>query len=194
MAKKLMSVTEYCKHRDLSRTQFYSHKRAGKLKGCFQQKPDSKRVYVDRAKADRALDRNVAPLQQIGGMATKRKFKKSNPSEKEIKEAVSMAGIGPNVDIAEAQRLKIVYEAALKKLEFDEKSGSLIELAKAKKIAAYVSQTFKENCLAIADRCSALCAAESDVFQCGQILKREINFILENVSRNIKLFNGENSK
>ncbi len=71
MSEKLMSITEYCGSRDMSRKSFYEHRRAGRLKGCFRKKPGGKRALVIPSKADRALTDNVR--YNAGGAATKRK-------------------------------------------------------------------------------------------------------------------------
>jgi len=79
MTQTLMTTVDYCKHRDISRTQFYYHKRKGALKGCFAKKPGYRKDFVIKELADKALQENVSYIHRMGGMATKHKYKKIEP-------------------------------------------------------------------------------------------------------------------
>jgi hypothetical protein len=71
MAEGLMSITDYCKSRGISRNRFYHHRTRGVLEGCFQAR--GKKQLVVPEKADRALSENVRVNR--GGETTKRKFR-----------------------------------------------------------------------------------------------------------------------
>ena len=93
MNQTLMSITDYCKYRDLSRKQFYHHKQTGALKGCFAQKPGYKKDFVVKELADEALKKNVR--YNRGGRATKRKYKKiAEQMETEMPELYDAATAG----------------------------------------------------------------------------------------------------
>jgi len=81
MTEKLMTVSDYCKYRDITRGAFYRHRREGKLNGCFRRKPGGAREYVIVSKADKALDAKIAPMQQIGGQANKAKHQKQDDQD-----------------------------------------------------------------------------------------------------------------
>jgi len=79
------------------------------------------------------------------------------------------------------------YAAALKKLKLDREEGLFVLKSDVEKTAFNTGRQIKEQCLSIADRCSPLVAAESDAFQCKQILLTEINYILEELSNALRV-------
>ncbi len=50
---ELMTITQYCKSRGISRTTFYRYRQAGIFKGCFVLQ--GKKKWLDAEKADAAI-------------------------------------------------------------------------------------------------------------------------------------------
>jgi hypothetical protein len=159
-------------------------KQTGKLTGLIRNNK------VNLGKALKFLPGRIDQIQKAKGDKQWGKVKKE-PTKQEISEVAEMAGIDLNADISEGQRLKTIYDAALKKLEFEEKQNTLIDSKKVEASEAFAGRVIKESCLAIADRCAALCAAESDPFEVKKILLKEINFILESISAGVLKFNAD---
>lgn len=95
-----------------------------------------------------------------------------------VAEKAGMQGI----DLAKARLFNEQYKAALKKLEYEQKSGKLINVDEVEARGFEAGRMIKEQCLSIADRCSPLVAVESDQFKCKQILVKEISRILEGLN------------
>jgi hypothetical protein len=184
-------MAKYGTQRDLAKLQqvrdstVTAWKKRGKLAGLIRKK-DGK---INLEKAAEVLPGRISPKQQqsINHRWNKTPQQKK-PTAKEIKEIISKAEINLDADLYEGQRLKTVYDAALKKLEYEEKIGNLIDKNKAKLAAAHAGRVIKENLSAIADRVAAICAAESDAFEIKKIIQKEVNFVLENISSGLLQF------
>ena len=101
-----------------------------------------------------------------------------NPTPEQADDAMQAAGFGHGVSTAEAQRLKLNIEVALKKLEYDKMRNQLIDADVVKRESFSAGLQIREGLESIADRCAPLVAATSDQFECREILAKEINHIL----------------
>ncbi len=80
---------------------------------------------------------------------------------------------------AQSRAVREAYQAKLAKLEFDHKSGKLIDAAEVKKSAFDAARMVRNSMMNIPDRLAAELAAETDVFKVTQKLKNEIRKALE---------------
>jgi len=173
----LMTQTEYAEYRGWNQSYISRLIQKGKI-------PKSAMVgkKIDSEKADKALDKNIDPANR------KKKTNIEIPAEEKQK-IVQKAGIEP-IDYHTARTLNEKYKAALNKLEYEQKSGKLVDRDDVEKRSYNSERQIRDQVSSIPDRCAALVAAESDSFNCKQILLKEINYILENLSETLKILNA----
>lgn len=190
---KFLTQKEYGKHRGCSQQRVSALIKTGKIpQSCLKRISGRKLIDVD--KADEALLENLdrlynresrhskPPDKQIDQNSKKENRKKKVPSKQETIELTNQAGLDI-VSLAEAQEIKANYDAALKKLEYEEKNGSLIskEIVDADFFA--ISRRFRDAVLNIPDRVGAELASITDVHTLIDRLRSEITATLEELSR-----------
>ena len=150
----------------------------GKLKGCINS--DGK---INRDKAVKQVKFLLNPHHQRNpdGNKGKPNRPKNIPTEADFEQAESKSGISGHTSVAEAQRVKLVYEAMLKKIEFEIKKGKLIEAEAIIRENFAIGQALREGLESISERCAALVAVEPDQHQCREILYREHNQLLTDI-------------
>jgi len=77
--------------------------------------------------------------------------------------------------------VKTAYEAKLKKLEFDEINGTLINVEQAQKAVFDAVRRTRNSFLAFPDRLAAVLALETDKAKIHDILSKEVRIILEDL-------------
>ena len=168
------------------------HIREGALKKSVRK--DGGRYWIRPRAAKNELKQNLDPVYKrvIHGSKSKpaKKVEAKQTTKavsKEHKEQVVKKSGIKAMDLNTAKTLETQYKAALRKLEYEEKNGELVSISKLVKVADAAGRQIKEQCLAIADRCSPLVAAENDQFICKQILLKEINYILDGISKMLEV-------
>lgn len=78
------------------------------------------------------------------------------------------------IDYVTARALNEQYKAAVKKLEYEERTGKLISADKVRETAFDVARRVRDAMLNIPDRVSALIAAESNEIKVRELLTKEI--------------------
>lgn len=126
-----------------------------------------KRWQVNPKCADKALDENLSQI---------------NRKKSKQKKVIQKAGF-ENLSFSQARAKKEKYLAALRKLEFEEKSGKLISAAEVEREAFNIARTVRDSLLNIPGRIDAILAAESDKAKVSEILTNEIRQTLEILSR-----------
>jgi phage terminase Nu1 subunit (DNA packaging protein) len=163
-----VSQVELAKELGISQPRIALLKKQGVFKGATR--INGKRVRFDLEKAKAVYDERVAPVNRV---------RKSKLTQREKVETVKQAKLPMEMDYSTARTLNEQYKAALKKLEFEERSGQLIGVDVVERTAFESGRKIRDQLQNVADRCSALVAAETDPFECKRILSKEINFILE---------------
>lgn len=126
----------------------------------------AKRSHVgSRGAPDRADERPEVPL-----VTSNRMDEQKVPGE-----AVSKSGPG----YAQSRAVREAYMARLAKLEFEERSGKLVEIEKVKASAFKVARTIRDGLLNMPDRVAAELAHETDPVMVHQLLTAEIRTTLE---------------
>ena len=195
MTETIMNISEYCRHRGISRKNFYQHYDKGNVKDdCFKAPPGSKRPLIIMERADAALDKNARKIP--GGEATKRKFKGETPAKQEP-EAITDSEIRrylaedieslENLDMAELQRRAEIEKILAARLKRRQTAREVIDAGEVQKKAYESGRAIKEQLSGIPDRTGALVAAVSDDFECRQIIRKEIDFILDGLSEILKV-------
>jgi len=152
-------------------------------KGFFKEAENMNGKYkvFDQEKAIELYHANRDPRQDMQKGA---KPPKPNPNAKK-EQVIKKAGMPP-MDFATARNWNEQYKAALKKIEYEEKAGKLLDAAEVANDAFNAGRMIRNQITSIPDRCAPLVAAESSQFECKQILLKEINIILEGLSTTIK--------
>ncbi len=176
-----MNQSEYARYREISPQRVSKYIENKQLKWSVTKKG---RVYdIDHEKADREIEETLDPINRPeskpkkGARATKR-----SPAQTE---GGTEEGGTAGMTYSMARTLSEQYRAALRKLEYDEKSGKLILSNKVARDADSVGRLIKERLIAIPVRIAPLVAVKSDPFECEQVIKKEINQILEELSKEV---------
>ena len=126
-----------------------------------------KRWQVNPKCADKALDENLSQI---------------NRKKSKQKKVVQKAGF-ESLSFSQARAKKEKYLAALRKLEFEEKSGKLISADEVEREYFSIARTVRDGILNLPARISAILAAELDVDKVNSILTDEILQVLEALSK-----------
>lgn len=154
-----MNAAEYAKHRGVSKVQVGKYIDEGKI--------TARRVgrgwQIDPEVADRELDANRAP--DRGG-------RNGGPDE--------LAGGGrAGVSFAHARAVRETYAARILQLDFEQKSGRLVDKNELKLKLAKLHMAVRDNLRTIPDRVAPVLAAETDQAKIHAILLKEIGQALE---------------
>ena len=163
MTRNLVNITEYAKIRGVSRQAVYNALKLGKLNGARNGEG-----LIDVEIADRLWAASTDP--QKGG-----DFTKPRPS--------TVIGNGDRPTLAESKTLEAEYKAKLAQIEYEEKSGKLVDADKVKKEAFKVARITRDAMLAIPDRLAAELAGITEPFAIHQKIMAEIRGAISEVSK-----------
>lgn len=170
-----MNAAEYARHRGVSRQQVTHYIKGGKI--------TAKRVgagyEIDPAVADAELDRNLNPGWggRKGGPAG-RMLEPSTPRP----EAAAPPASAPLTGIpsyADSRAIRERYAAMILRLEYEEKSGKLVEKSELKLKLAKLHMGVRDALRTIPDRVAPIVAAETDQAKIHAMLLKEIGQALE---------------
>jgi len=150
-------------------------------KGTFRSKK-GKRFY-DVVKLAATLDKNLSPENRE--RRGKRPGQPLDDKQKVIEKAAlpGKDSRGKEIDYNTARKINEQFKAALKKLEYEERTGKLIAHDIVKAQAAECALLVKSTLMSIPDRISSLLAAESDPVKVNDALKKEFHNVLEAMSQ-----------
>lgn len=162
----MMSMREYARHRGCYLNSVQAAVKSGRIVLVAGK--------VDSEVADRDWVRNTNPslVTRGAGAAGNRQASFSSVAPERNPES----GSGP--DYSKARAVKEHYAARIAKIDFEERSGKLIDKVEAKSKTFEMFRKFRDRMTAIPDRCSALLAAEEDQFEVHRILTEEIDTAL----------------
>jgi|SRR5262245_27433103 len=83
---------------------------------------------------------------------------------------------------SKARAIREKYAAMLSKLDYEERSGKLIDAFEVKTAAEQLHRILRDLLMAIPDRISAELAAEENAANCHRLLEQEIRTVLEKVA------------
>lgn len=170
-----MNAADYARHRGVSRQQVTNYIKGGKI--------TVKRVgagyEIDAAVADAELDRNLNPgWGGRGGGPAGRMLEPSTPRV----EASPSSGVPQQTGIpsyADSRAIRERYAAMILRLEYEEKSGKLVEKGELKLKLAKLHMGIRDALRTIPDRVAPILAAESDQAKIHAMLLKEIGQALE---------------
>lgn len=171
-----LSPAKYGKHRGVSREMVMEWKRDGIIPKTAFSHPKKRPAWwlVDVAKADKALDKNLDPAQ------LKKQTIKPDKTIKEKTDIIKKSGV-KKLDFNAARTLNETYKAALRKLEYEEKSGETVKAKDVEKAAFDMARTLRDNILNVADRIAPLVTAETDQHKNNIIITDELRQALEDL-------------
>ena len=170
-----MSQVEYAEHRGVSQPYISRLVSRGKMGDCIQIIDGYKKI--DRDKADAALEQSLDHVYN-----PKEKKNKAAPTTAEIKHQTKAAGTS-GMSLADAQRLQAQYKAALMKLEYEEKSGTLVKQEQVDIDFFNCARRARDAILNIPGRVSAELAIVTDIHVVSQKLTTELTAALEELSQ-----------
>lgn len=127
--------------------------------------------------ADRQWKANTDPAQVYA-------IKEENaPSENQT--ASAAGGIG--VSYQQSRAIREAYEARLKKLDFDERTGKLLSTEMVQREAFNAARKTRDMVLNVPDKVIPLLVGKTDIHEMKEILRKELLRTLENLAN---LFDG----
>ena len=177
---KFMTQTEYAEHRGISQPRVSTLIRTGQIPASAMRKISGKRL-IDMEKADKALDENLDKIRNPNPEPRKRRGKKE-ATISEIKQTVEHAGTG-GMTLAKAQQVQAQYKAALLKLEYEQKSGKLIDAEVVEVETFNFARRVRDAIQNVPDRVSSELASYTDVHKVRETLTAAYNEVLEELSR-----------
>lgn len=96
--------------------------------------------------------------------------------------ASSVPEPGTGISLQKSRANKELFEALLKKLEYEEKSGKLVEIAKVEMEAFAAARVARDRLLLIPDRVAPIIIGETDMFEIKRVLREEIIRSLQNLT------------
>lgn len=88
--------------------------------------------------------------------------------------------LSSNATFTKAKTATQVYDAKLRELEYRQKSGALIDVSEAKRMAFTAFRMLRDSILNVPSRIKDQCAAEVDAFKVEQIIEKELTDTLNN--------------
>jgi hypothetical protein len=147
------------------------------------------RWLVDPVKADKALDSNLSHINRKNKARSKNKTAKTKQKQpaktaknktKKIKSLTRLEK--KEMTLAECQRLHEQYKAALKELEFKQKSGELLDAEQVKAAAFEQARQVRDSLMNIPARLGPILAGESDPTKIVNLLNDEFRKALESIT------------
>jgi hypothetical protein len=160
-----LSLRAYAKHRGVSLRAVQKAIQSGRIRTTGEGK-------IDVEQADGDWQRNTAPRPQAS-IAISSPPRQPAPMVAPDPPRQEVAGAGP-FDYARARAVHENYKARLAKMEFDKRSGKLVNSDEVQVAAFNKFRTFRDGMLNVPDRVSAVLAAESDPVKVHTILITEI--------------------
>jgi hypothetical protein len=190
----LMGITEYARHRGVSLTAVqYAVKR-----GRITRRADG---LIDTDQADREWQQNTNHAQaRFDQRGVPKKKPEGEPpaasghvqrgrhaaathaarhAEQDAAELGSTERLGTGPDFNKARAAKEIYEARIKKLDYEERLGDLVSRKSVEVEAFTAFRVLRDACFNIPDRVAAQIAAESDGTVVYEILMTELRRAFE---------------
>jgi hypothetical protein len=160
---RLMTKTEYAKHRGVSKPYITKLAKNGVLV--------LRGGKVDVRASDTVLDDK--PVDEVDPPPAQ--ASPAGPAPRPAAESLGQAG----ASFGQARTIEMVFRAKLRRLEFETKQGRLIEAEAVRKTIAEAVRSLRDGILGLPDRLATVLAAESDSKKVHVTLKTELSRELE---------------
>ena len=180
-----MGLRQYARHRGVSPSAVEKALKSGRI----QKESDG---TIDQAKADAAWNRNTSPAQQrkADPIPVKPAPVPAKPPPPPIHQptqrpanppsAGPSMGAAPNYQISRAVRE--TYNAKLTRLDYEERTGKLLNAEDVAKEAFAVARRVRDRLLNIPGRMASVLASETDSKAIENLLSQELRIALEELS------------
>ena len=174
---KLMTIVEYAEYKKVHMKVVQKAMQSGKIPFSVK----GGRRYIDPIEADKSWGKPTPeitdPRKQANldryATGTDPEHRASTPAEDDL-----------HVQNAFASDASLkAYKAKIAKVEYEQKIGKLIDAEKVAENAALVAKTVRDSMRNIPQKVAAQLASETDVHAIEQLLVREIDTALEELSR-----------
>lgn len=179
MVEKIMTLTEYARHKDVELRAVKRAIEEGRLPPEVIKIGSNGRKLIYVASADKCWDENTIINNQ-----NERRQKSFNLGEKQPPRE------GPEEDqgltgpkLVQYRTAREGYQAQILKLEFEEKIGSLVSAEAVKKAARETATNVKNTLLNMPDALSPLLARETNIDKIHKMLTDEVHRLLTTMSR-----------
>ena len=136
----------------------------------------TKNGKINPALADRQWEANTDPAQVYA-------IKEDSPARAASSETASSASSGGiGVSYQQSRAIREAYEARLKKLEFDERTGKLISTETVQREAFNAARKTRDMILNVPDKVIPLLIGKTDIHEMKEILRKELLRTLENLA------------
>lgn len=191
----LMNQVEYARHRGVSKVAVHKAIKSGRISKAVK---DGK---IDSEAADALWVHNTDQSKPLNSVTGTPKLRKASPDappmpaaggREAAEEAPAAADAGANgaqqvpgggPSYVAARAFRESYLARLARLEFEEKSGKLIDADQVRVAAFNAARRARDMVLSLADRIAPLVAGEPDQFKCHEIIRGECFKICEDIKK-----------
>lgn len=175
-----MSYRAYARHRGVSPEAVSKAVKAGRITAG----PDGK---IDPKRADREWEANTDPSKPLNSVTGKPRHRKPPDSPKipggDVEGASGGALPGGVPPYLQSRSIREAYLARLSKLEFEEKSGKLVNIDAVRVVGFNAVRQARDKLMNMPDRLSPLLAGMSDSHEIHKLLTAEIRLICEELSK-----------
>lgn len=172
-AKKLMTMAEYAAHQGISVPRVSRLIKSGKMDGCFTR--EGKRLMFDVAASDKALAERTERTRGPKAIPTPANRKPGTAEKKAVSHAAGTAGM----TLFEAQTEDARYRAALRKLDYEQRTREVVSRAEVMKDATDLGRATRDALLNLPDQLAERIAAETSPDVVNSVLTEAITQALE---------------
>ena len=167
-----MNLREYAQSRGVEYTQLSKWAGQGRFTGDALRKDGRAWLVADPQELDRQVAAAKSPDRGGRGGAP--------PIDQALQQQQNQAATIPS--FAQSRAIREAYAARLTRLEFDQKSGRLVDKAELKMKLAKLHMAVRDSLRTIPDRVAPIVAAETDQAKIHAMLLKEIGQALEGLS------------
>ncbi len=168
-----ITLKEYATHQKMTERSLRKHITEGLIPAAAVSH-EGRKMMIDVKAADKALSCRIP--RRVSLAATS-----GTPKKAAVRKVIEKAGTA-NITYAEARLLKARYQAALLKIDIDQRTSKLVSAEQVKKAAFDQARMLRDSLLNIPERIGAILAAESDQGKITSLLTTEIRQALEGLS------------
>jgi len=169
--QKLMGLREYARHRKVRLSTVQDAIAKGRISVVMERG----KKKIDPSKADREFDQNTDPSKQ-----NRKPDSEPRPPQTQSTEANPESSNKPKAPTYQSARtMREAYSARLQKLEWEKRSGEVIQVKSVRVQAFQLARTVRDAILNVPDRIAAILAAETDPRIVHDLLSKELKSALQ---------------
>jgi hypothetical protein len=165
----LLNQAKYAKHAGISKAAVSKLVSRGRLDEALVDN-GAGNALIDSEVADRIRSEGIKPY----GKKNPPKRIRPEISDDEKQQTIFDAGVPKCNNFTEAQKIDREYQAALRKLDLEQRQGKLIDAEQVEKDAYEIGRRVRDSVLSIPDRISASLAVINDESEIHNRLKTEL--------------------